>query len=106
METVTERDLKQIKKECERLYCKHTIFVMNMCLAETMSEDVEKSFRYKRHHRRISRRDLGRLWFATIKKAKIPLEHIPLTTAGILTRRRVYPRVIRRFMDECMKRGS
>jgi nitrogenase molybdenum-iron protein alpha/beta subunit len=104
MKTVTERDLEQIKMECERLYWEHTNFVMSMCLAETMSEDVEKSFRYKRHHRRISRRDLGRLWFAPIKKARIPLRHIPLTTEGILVRRRVYPIVIRKFMEECSRR--
>lgn len=102
METVTEKDLDHLKQECEQLYCEHTVFVLSMRLTEIWSEDVAKSLGYKRHLKRVSRRDLGRLWFASIKKAGIPLGHIPMTTAGVLTRKRVYPQVIRRFMEECM----
>ena len=98
---VTEKDLSQLKQECERLCWEHTDFVMNMQLVELLSEEAEKRFSDKRHSRRISRRDLGRLWFASIKKARIHLGHIPLTTEGILVRKRVYPIVIRRFMEEC-----
>lgn len=99
---VTEKDLSQLKQECERLYWEHTNFLMNMCLAEILSEEIAKSFEYKGHLRRISRRDLGRLWFAPIKKARISLGHIPLTTKGILVQKRVYPAVMRKFMEEYM----
>lgn len=102
METVTEKDLGQLRQECEQLYWEHTNFIMNMQFAELLSEEAERRFRGKRRPRRISRRDLGRLWFAPIKKARIPLRHIPLTTEGILVRRRVYLIVIRKFMEECM----
>lgn len=106
MATVTEKDLDQIEEKCEQLYWEHTEFVMNMQLAEFLSEEAEKRFKGKRHPRRIGRRDLGRLWFASIKKARIPAEHIPLTTEGILANKRVHPIVIRRFMEEYMKGGS
>lgn len=100
MVMVTENDLSQLKQECERLYWEHTDFIMGMHLVELLSEKTEKDSAVKKHPRRISRRDLGRLWFAPIKKARIPLGNIPLTTGGILVHKRVYPIVIRIFMKE------
>lgn len=97
---VTEKDLGQLRQECEQLYWEHTDFIMNMQFAELLSEEVERRFRGNRRPRRISRRDLGRLWFAPMKKARIPLGHVPLTTKGILVHKRAYPAVIRKFMEE------